>query len=458
METGSQIDMALAAELAGIDTDRAVRAERRRQSLGDGPRRAAPPAAAARRTPRRSRRRSRRSASASACNGRGTACSSRRDDRRHRRTLPNDRRGAARGQRAARQHDPRRRLSDDPARHRSRSRAYTQSADARAARQQSTPRNGERREHVVQAGETLWSISRSYDVDVRSLASWNSMAPGDVLSVGRDLVVWTRRPPARRVSGRLPPAERHGPDRCGRARDSAAPAWSPPARQQPHSARSPTSCAAATPCRRSRGASRSRSAKLVEWNDGAAGQVSPARPTAEDVRRRHRAERLMAGGSLMGFLAGKRAVIVGLASNRSIAWGIAQAMRREGAELAFELSERQAARPRRRAWRQSSAATSRCRSTSRDDAQIDAFFAGAREALGRLRHPRALRCVRAGGPARRPLHRRREPRGLSHRARRLELQPRGARQEVRAADARPRRGVAHAELSRRRARRCRTTT
>jgi enoyl-[acyl-carrier protein] reductase I len=37
----------------------------------------------------------------------------------------------------------------------------------------------------------------------------------------------------------------------------------------------------------------------------------------------------------MAFLAGKRAVIVGLASNRSIAWGIAQAMHREGAELAF---------------------------------------------------------------------------------------------------------------------------
>ncbi|MCN4143994.1 MAG: enoyl-ACP reductase [Thiohalomonas sp.] len=37
----------------------------------------------------------------------------------------------------------------------------------------------------------------------------------------------------------------------------------------------------------------------------------------------------------MGFMQGKRAVIVGLASNRSIAWGIAQAMKREGAELAF---------------------------------------------------------------------------------------------------------------------------
>ena len=37
----------------------------------------------------------------------------------------------------------------------------------------------------------------------------------------------------------------------------------------------------------------------------------------------------------MGFLAGKRALILGIASNRSIAWGIAQAMRREGAELAL---------------------------------------------------------------------------------------------------------------------------
>jgi enoyl-[acyl-carrier protein] reductase I len=37
----------------------------------------------------------------------------------------------------------------------------------------------------------------------------------------------------------------------------------------------------------------------------------------------------------MGFLQGKKALIVGLASNRSIAWGIAEAMRREGAELAF---------------------------------------------------------------------------------------------------------------------------
>src|SRR3954466_14299646 len=40
-------------------------------------------------------------------------------------------------------------------------------------------------------------------------------------------------------------------------------------------------------------------------------------------------------GGFMGFLSGKRALIVGVATERSIAWGIAQAMHREGAELAF---------------------------------------------------------------------------------------------------------------------------
>jgi len=37
----------------------------------------------------------------------------------------------------------------------------------------------------------------------------------------------------------------------------------------------------------------------------------------------------------MGFMSGKRALIFGVASNRSIAWGIAKAMHREGADLAF---------------------------------------------------------------------------------------------------------------------------
>src|SRR5580698_3997311 len=37
----------------------------------------------------------------------------------------------------------------------------------------------------------------------------------------------------------------------------------------------------------------------------------------------------------MGILTGRRALIIGVASDRSIAWGIAQAFHAEGAELAF---------------------------------------------------------------------------------------------------------------------------
>ena len=72
--------------------------------------------------------------------------------------------------------------------------AYALSADARAARAQETARSGQRREHEVREGETLWSISRDYGVDMRSLARWNSMTTRDVLEVGRELVVWTKGP------------------------------------------------------------------------------------------------------------------------------------------------------------------------------------------------------------------------------------------------------------------------
>ena len=83
----------------------------------------------------------------------------------------------------------------------------------------------------------------------------------------------------------------------------------------------------------------------------------------------------------MGFLAGKRAVIIGLASNRSIAWGIAQAMRREGAELAFELSnDKLQCRVEEMAAELGSDLTLPL--DVADDAQIDAFFARARRSAG----------------------------------------------------------------------------
>lgn len=57
------------------------------------------------------------------------------------------------------------------------------------------PAGGERRQaYVVQAGDSLWSVARRYDVTVANLAQWNAMSPQDVLSIGRELVVWSDSP------------------------------------------------------------------------------------------------------------------------------------------------------------------------------------------------------------------------------------------------------------------------
>ncbi len=81
-------------------------------------------------------------------------------------------------------------------------------------------------------------------------------------------------------------------------------------------------------------------------------------------------------GSLSGgFLAGKRAVIIGLASSRSIAWGISQAMRREGADIALSYqSDKLKSRVEDMAAELGSDFTLPL--DVADDAQIDAFFAG----------------------------------------------------------------------------------
>ncbi len=71
--------------------------------------------------------------------------------------------------------------------------AYSKSADARLAATQNRERSGNKLEHVVSSGESFWTISRRYGVTHRQLAAWNGMAPGDTLSVGRKLVVWTNQ-------------------------------------------------------------------------------------------------------------------------------------------------------------------------------------------------------------------------------------------------------------------------
>jgi len=78
--------------------------------------------------------------------------------------------------------------------------AYSQTADARRERKQAAERKGNRVEHVVTKGESFWTISRKYGVDMIKLASWNGTSPRDTLSVGQKLVVWTSEPVAAATS------------------------------------------------------------------------------------------------------------------------------------------------------------------------------------------------------------------------------------------------------------------
>jgi enoyl-[acyl-carrier protein] reductase I len=85
----------------------------------------------------------------------------------------------------------------------------------------------------------------------------------------------------------------------------------------------------------------------------------------------------------MGFLAGKRALIVGVATERSIAWGIAQAMHREGAQLAFTYAGDKL-RERVEPLAQSLGSKHVLPLDVTDDAQIDAVFSTLQREWGSL--------------------------------------------------------------------------
>jgi membrane-bound lytic murein transglycosylase D len=74
---------------------------------------------------------------------------------------------------------------------------YTLSANQRKRRQQNVPRKGTKITHIVESGDTLWDLAIRHKVGVRSLAKWNGMAPRDTLSVGQKIVIWSRNVHAR---------------------------------------------------------------------------------------------------------------------------------------------------------------------------------------------------------------------------------------------------------------------
>jgi enoyl-[acyl-carrier protein] reductase I len=83
----------------------------------------------------------------------------------------------------------------------------------------------------------------------------------------------------------------------------------------------------------------------------------------------------------MGFMSGKRALIVGVATERSIAWGIAEAFHREGAELAFTYANDKL-KERVEPLAQSIGSNIVLPLDVTSDAQIDAAFAALKDRWG----------------------------------------------------------------------------
>ena len=68
--------------------------------------------------------------------------------------------------------------------------AYRYSQKQRQQRHLSTKRAGTKHVHTVQAGDTLWDLSRRYAVSPRHLASWNGLAVRDPIRPGQKLTLW----------------------------------------------------------------------------------------------------------------------------------------------------------------------------------------------------------------------------------------------------------------------------
>ena len=72
--------------------------------------------------------------------------------------------------------------------------SYSKSKDERRNQAQNKTRKGNRIEHKVVKGESFWSIGKKYKVSTKNLATWNNMSPRDMLSIGKNLVVWSTKP------------------------------------------------------------------------------------------------------------------------------------------------------------------------------------------------------------------------------------------------------------------------
>ncbi len=71
--------------------------------------------------------------------------------------------------------------------------AFTSQDQLAKQRQANAAKTGKKIIHVVKKGDTWWDLAKTYQVDVRELATWNGKAPKDTLGLGQKLTVWSSK-------------------------------------------------------------------------------------------------------------------------------------------------------------------------------------------------------------------------------------------------------------------------
>ena len=71
--------------------------------------------------------------------------------------------------------------------------SYSLSQEQRLVKTQSEKSGSHKLNHTVKSGDTFWDLSREYKVNLRQLAKWNGMAPTDTLRPGKTLVIWVNQ-------------------------------------------------------------------------------------------------------------------------------------------------------------------------------------------------------------------------------------------------------------------------
>ncbi|MDP0589690.1 MAG: LysM peptidoglycan-binding domain-containing protein [Candidatus Endonucleobacter bathymodioli] len=67
------------------------------------------------------------------------------------------------------------------------------------SRQNQTISGRQKYTYIVKPGDSFWSISKKYNVDIRQLARWNNISPRNLLRINQQLSVWVQYPNKNKV-------------------------------------------------------------------------------------------------------------------------------------------------------------------------------------------------------------------------------------------------------------------